>query len=58
MDNYNKRMQSLFDAFIEASISGDEEGARALSLEISQAQMAHANETGKDPHVRIVELPE
>ena len=51
MDNYKKQMQELFDLFVQQSISGDEESAKATSLIISQKQCQHQDETGEEPTV-------
>jgi hypothetical protein len=51
MDNYKKEMQALFDLFVQQSINGDEEGAQATSLIISQKQCQRLDETGEKPAV-------
>ena len=48
MDNYNKQMAVLIERFIEATIAGDDGAARAVSLLICQAQMAHADKVDED----------
>lgn len=53
MSDYTKQMAVLIEQFIEATIAGDDEAARAVSLLISQAQMKHDDEqTEEVPQVR------
>lgn len=44
MSDYNKQMAALMERFIDATIKGDDEAARAVSLDICQLQMAQFDE--------------